>query len=76
LNHEEYITDQPWATAKFCCADMASVVASFTGSSADTSTTFGLSTARNSVQPTLARIAAAPIRRPKARVFVVMMTSR
>ncbi len=76
LNHEEYITDHPRATAKFCCAERASVVASLTGSMAETSTTFGFSTVRKSLQPTLARTAAAPSVRRMARWYLVMLASR
>src|SRR5262245_35842498 len=60
LNHDEYITDHPSAAAKFCCAELASVAASFTGSTALTSITFGLSTVTNLSHPTPTRSAAAP----------------
>ncbi|KAB2873382.1 MAG: hypothetical protein F9K43_06145 [Bauldia sp.] len=48
-NHDWYMIDQPRAAAKFCCAELASVVASATGSMLPASITLGLSTDRKSV---------------------------
>src|SRR6266516_512888 len=59
VNQDEYTMRCPYAEAKFCCAERASVGASATGSSAPWSITPGLSTDSQSVQPPSTRAPAA-----------------